>query len=116
ESWAGAAGGRGGEWTGREGRPGARAVDSERLPGNPRARLRRRYTQAETVEGTAAACSRRVEAVSRALSRIRHTLHECVTRTLGGADHVAVRAVCRAAGAGRSADRGPPLRRGPRPP
>ena len=54
----------------------------EKLPADQRALLQRRYTRGETVERLSARSGRTVEAVYRALSRIRHALHECVTRTL----------------------------------
>ena len=54
----------------------------EKLPADQRDLLQRRYSREETVERIAKQCGRTVEALYRALSRIRCRLHECVTRTL----------------------------------
>lgn len=55
-----------------------------RLPAGQRDLLRWRYDENEGVEAIAGRTGRTVEAVYRALSRIRQALHECVSRTLGG--------------------------------
>jgi RNA polymerase sigma-70 factor (ECF subfamily) len=52
-----------------------------KLPEAHRDLLRLRYTEGLSVEAIARQLDRSVEAVYRALSRIRHTVHECVTRT-----------------------------------
>lgn len=54
----------------------------EKLPADHREMVRVRYTEGGSIEATAAALHRTVEATYRALSRIRHVLHDCVTRTL----------------------------------
>jgi RNA polymerase sigma-70 factor (ECF subfamily) len=54
----------------------------EKLPAEHRELLRLRYGEGGSIETVAAAMRRTVDATYRVLSRIRHTLHECVTRTL----------------------------------
>lgn len=54
----------------------------EKLPPPHRALLRLRYQQGQDIETVARQVRRSVEAVYRALSRIRQTLHACVTRAL----------------------------------
>ncbi len=54
----------------------------EKLPSHQRDLLNRRYTEGATIETIAGQVGRTVEAVYRALSRIRHALHECVNRSL----------------------------------
>jgi RNA polymerase sigma-70 factor, ECF subfamily len=54
----------------------------EKLQPEQRDLVERRYTHGQAIEQIAGQCGRTVEAVYRALSRIRHALHECVTRTL----------------------------------
>jgi len=54
----------------------------EKLPAEQRELVRLRYAEGGAIEAVAAAARRSVEATYRALSRIRHALHECVTRTL----------------------------------
>ena len=51
------------------------------MPDGPRL-VRLRYAEGGSIEAVAAAIGRTLEATYRALSRIRHTLHDCVTRTL----------------------------------
>ena len=53
-----------------------------KLPNDQRELIRLRYSEEGTIEAVANRVKRTVEATYRALSRIRHTLHECVTRTL----------------------------------
>jgi RNA polymerase sigma-70 factor (ECF subfamily) len=53
-----------------------------KLPEAHRDLLRLRYTEGLAVEDIARQLDRSVEAVYRALSRIRHTVHQCVTRSL----------------------------------
>lgn len=53
-----------------------------KLPAPHRDLLRLRYTEGLTVEVVAQKLGRTIEAVYRALSRVRHTVHQCVTRTL----------------------------------
>lgn len=53
-----------------------------KLPADQRELIRLRYTEEGSIEAVANRVRRTVEATYRALSRIRHTLHECVTRTL----------------------------------
>lgn len=53
-----------------------------KLPEDQRDLLRRRYVEGHAIEAISSAVGRTVEAVYRALSRIRQVLHECVTRTL----------------------------------
>jgi RNA polymerase sigma-70 factor (ECF subfamily) len=54
----------------------------EKLQTPHRDLLRLRYTEGQGVDAIAQKLDRSVEAVYRALSRIRHTLHECVGHTL----------------------------------
>ncbi|MBL8796995.1 MAG: sigma-70 family RNA polymerase sigma factor [Planctomycetia bacterium] len=54
----------------------------DKLPDNQRALIRQRYAEGLSVEAIAQQCDRTVEAVYRALSRIRQTLHECVSKQL----------------------------------
>lgn len=54
----------------------------EKLPPGQRELIRLRYTEGGSIEAVAAAVRRTVEATYRALSRVRHALHDCVTRTL----------------------------------
>jgi RNA polymerase sigma-70 factor (ECF subfamily) len=54
----------------------------EKLPPDQRELIRLRYGEGSAIEAVAAAVRRTVEATYRALSRVRHALHECVTRTL----------------------------------
>jgi RNA polymerase sigma-70 factor (ECF subfamily) len=58
----------------------ARCID--RLPPQHRDLLRRRYGENQSVGAIASTLGRTADAVYRALSRIRHTLHECVTNEL----------------------------------
>ncbi|MFN4258744.1 MAG: sigma-70 family RNA polymerase sigma factor [Gemmataceae bacterium] len=58
----------------------ARCID--RLPARHRELLQLRYSEGLSIEAIAGRAARTVDAVYRALSRIRQTLHECVTRTL----------------------------------
>jgi RNA polymerase sigma-70 factor (ECF subfamily) len=53
-----------------------------KLPPDQRELIRLRYTEEGSIEAVAKRAQRTVEATYRALSRVRHTLHECVTRTL----------------------------------
>jgi RNA polymerase sigma-70 factor (ECF subfamily) len=53
-----------------------------KLPADQRELIRLRYTEEGSIETVAQKARRTVEATYRALSRIRHTLHECVSRTL----------------------------------
>jgi len=53
-----------------------------KLPEAQRDLLRLRYTEGLAVEVIAAKLDRSVEAVYRALSRVRHTVYQCVTRSL----------------------------------
>jgi len=53
-----------------------------KLPTDQRELIRLRYSEEGTIEAVATRVKRTVEATYRALSRIRHTLHECMTRTL----------------------------------
>ena len=53
-----------------------------KLPPEQRELVRRRYAENESIDAMAAAVRRTVEATYRALSRVRHALHECVTRSL----------------------------------
>jgi RNA polymerase sigma-70 factor, ECF subfamily len=54
----------------------------QKLPADQRELVRLRYTEGGAIDAVAEAARRTVEATYRALSRIRHALHECVTRTL----------------------------------
>jgi RNA polymerase sigma-70 factor, ECF subfamily len=54
----------------------------EKLPDQQRDLLRLRYTNELSIEEVARRAGRTVEAAYRALSRIRQTLHECVSRSL----------------------------------
>lgn len=54
----------------------------DRLPPPQRDLLRMRYSDGMTVEAIAQKIDRSTEAVYRALSRIRHSLHQCVTTKL----------------------------------
>ncbi len=54
----------------------------DKLPPDQRELIRLRYTEGGSIEAVAARVNRTVEATYRALSRARHLLHECVTRTL----------------------------------
>lgn len=54
----------------------------EKLPAEQRELIRLRYTEDGPIESVAAKARRSVEATYRALSRVRHVLHECVTRSL----------------------------------
>ncbi len=54
----------------------------DKLPEAQRDLLRLRYSEAMSIDDVAARVDRSVEAVYRALSRIRHTLHECVSQSL----------------------------------
>lgn len=54
----------------------------EKLPPEQRELVRLRYAEDGAIEAVAARVRRTVEATYRALSRVRHALHECVTRTL----------------------------------
>jgi RNA polymerase sigma-70 factor (ECF subfamily) len=54
----------------------------EKLPRDQRELIRLRYDQGGSIESVAGQARRTVEATYRALSRIRHTLHDCVSRTL----------------------------------
>jgi RNA polymerase sigma-70 factor, ECF subfamily len=54
----------------------------QRLPAPQRELVRLRYNEGQSVEVIAAAQRRTVDAVYRALSRVRQLLHECITRRL----------------------------------
>jgi RNA polymerase sigma-70 factor (ECF subfamily) len=54
----------------------------EKLPPAQRDLVQRRYSAGGAVEDIARDLGRTVDAVYRALSRIRHVLHDCVTRSL----------------------------------
>lgn len=54
----------------------------EKLPAPHRDLLRWRYSEAHPIEEVARLAGRTVDAVYRALSRIRHTLFQCVEQTL----------------------------------
>ncbi|MBY0523024.1 MAG: sigma-70 family RNA polymerase sigma factor [Gemmataceae bacterium] len=54
----------------------------DKLPPAQRDLLRLRYSESLSIDAVAGKVDRSVEAVYRALSRIRHTLHECVSTTL----------------------------------
>jgi RNA polymerase sigma-70 factor (ECF subfamily) len=58
----------------------ARCID--RLPGRHRDLLQRRYRDGQAIEVVARQVRRSVDAVYRALSRIRRRLHDCVSRSL----------------------------------
>lgn len=53
-----------------------------KLPSHHQELIRARYASGEAVEQIAEQLNRRTEAVYRMLSRIRQSLHECVTRTM----------------------------------
>ena len=65
-----------------ESRTQALARCMEQLPAAQRQLLHLRYTEASSIEAMAGQLNRTVDAVYRALSRIRQALHECVTRAL----------------------------------
>lgn len=54
----------------------------EKLPAEQRELIRLRYAEGGAIEAVAGKVRRTVEATYRALSRVRHSLHECVSRTL----------------------------------
>lgn len=54
----------------------------QKLPPDQRDLIRLRYAENGPIEAVAAKARRTVEATYRALSRVRHTLHDCITRTL----------------------------------
>jgi RNA polymerase sigma-70 factor (ECF subfamily) len=54
----------------------------EKLPDDQRELVRLRYAESGAIEAVARQVRRTVEATYRALSRIRHALHDCVTRTI----------------------------------
>lgn len=54
----------------------------EKLSGKDRDLLQRRLADGASTESTAAALGRSIDAVYKALARIRHTLFDCVTRSL----------------------------------
>lgn len=56
------------------------------LPDHHRELIRHRYTDGRAIEEIAFQANRSVEAVYRMLSRIRHTLHDCATRTIAAGD------------------------------
>jgi RNA polymerase sigma-70 factor (ECF subfamily) len=58
----------------------ARCID--RLPPHHRELLRLRYSENHAIDAIAGRLGRRADAVYRALSRIRHALHDCVTQAL----------------------------------
>lgn len=58
----------------------------DRLPAQHRDLLRLRYDEGCDIKTVARRAVRTVEAVYRALSRIRHALHECVTKSLAKGD------------------------------
>ena len=60
----------------------------EKLPPEQRELIRLRYMEGGAIEAVAAKVQRTVEATYRALSRVRHALHDCVSRSLGRTDHV----------------------------
>jgi RNA polymerase sigma-70 factor (ECF subfamily) len=59
----------------------------EKLPAEQRELVRLRYAEGGSIETVAATARRTVEATYRALSRARHALHDCVTRTLAREAH-----------------------------
>lgn len=59
----------------------------EKLPPAQRDLIRMRYADGGSIDAVAGQAGRSVEATYRALSRIRHTLHDCVTRTLAEGAH-----------------------------
>ena len=58
-----------------------------RLPGEHRAALHLRYHEGLSLEDMAARLERTVGALYRLLSRVRHVLHECVSKSLARPDH-----------------------------
>lgn len=54
----------------------------EKLPEKHRALLRFRYSEGRPIDAIGRELGRTVDAVYRALSRIRHTLHDCISRSL----------------------------------
>jgi len=54
----------------------------DKLPLQHRDLLRLRYTEGQSIDAIAAKVGRTLDAVYRVLSRIRHTLHDCVSKTL----------------------------------
>jgi RNA polymerase sigma-70 factor (ECF subfamily) len=54
----------------------------DKLPDAHREMLRLRYSDGLAIEAVASQVDRSVEAVYRALSRIRQAIHQCVTQTL----------------------------------
>ena len=58
----------------------------EKLPAAHRTMLQLRYSEGLSIEAIAKQLDRTIEAVYRGLSRIRHTVHECVTRKLAQED------------------------------
>jgi RNA polymerase sigma-70 factor (ECF subfamily) len=54
----------------------------DKLPPRHRDLLRLRYTEGQSIEAIAAKAGRTIDAVYRVLSRIRHTLHDCVNKAL----------------------------------
>lgn len=65
-----------------EERSRALALCIEKLPASQRDLLRRRYGAGDSIEKIASQAQRTIDAIYRALSRIRHTLHDCVRETL----------------------------------
>jgi RNA polymerase sigma-70 factor (ECF subfamily) len=55
----------------------------QKLPPHHRELIRLRYSEGNAVESIAAEVNRTVDAVYRMLSRIRHVLFDCVTRSVG---------------------------------
>lgn len=68
-----------------EERSAALAGCIEKLPAAQRDLLRLRYSEGQGIEAIAERLDRTTEAVYRALSRIRHALHECVNQQMQGA-------------------------------
>lgn len=54
----------------------------DKLPPQHRDLLRLRYTEGQSIEAIAAKVGRTLDAVYRVLSRIRHALHDCVSKEL----------------------------------
>ena len=60
----------------------------EKLRANDRHLLAQRFAEGATTQSTAAKVGRSVEAVYKALSKIRHALFDCVTRSLAREGHI----------------------------
>lgn len=66
-----------------EERAQALAACVEQLPAVQRELIRLRYNESQSIEAIAGRQKRTLDAVYRALSRVRQVLHDCVTRKLG---------------------------------